>query len=210
MAWAASVGAYAEESRFLAPASGDVLASGVLHEIRWTSLCNQYPDADELELLLSVDGGRSFSIRLTAELPVCASSFRWRIPALSSSEARLAVRVGREYRAGSEEIAFVSPPFRITSFASENEPELASGSSERWTEQALSEIGAEDLLGGALHGSSERLESSSADDDLDETAPGALPALAGAARRVTVPLDSPRGSVTPLRSRRSIPLPLRE
>jgi hypothetical protein len=171
LAWAPSARAWADESRFLAPASGEILASGVAHEIRWTPQCNRYPDANEMELLLSVDGGRTFSIRVTAELPACASSFRWKVPALSTNDARLAVRVGRDGEE-SERIAFVSPPFRITSFAPAAEPELTTGTSERWTEQALSEIGAENLLGDAMHGAPERIGAPVADSELDEPPSG--------------------------------------
>src|SRR5262249_51900754 len=77
--WIVSVPAAASESRFLAPAAGDVLASGVTHEVRWESPCLSERDGGEKEVLLSVDGGRTFPIRVTAELPACAMSFRWKI-----------------------------------------------------------------------------------------------------------------------------------
>ena len=205
-----SAPAAASESRFLAPAAGDVLASGVTHEVRWESPCLSERDGGEKEVLLSVDGGRTFPIRVTAELPACAMSFRWKIPAVSSDDAQLAVRVGRDGHPESEEIAFVSAPFRITAYTTAEDSELTEGTSERWTEQALHEIGAEGLLDGALRGSPDRLEASSSDDDLDETALGTLPAPAGVARRDTVLAERPRARVVPPRSRRSIPLPLRE
>jgi len=202
--------AAASESRFLTPANGEVLASGVTHEARWLSVCPSSRDADEMEVLLSIDGGRTFPIRLTAELPLCASSFRWKVPAVSSDQARLAVRMGRDGHAESEEIVFVSPPFRITTFAAGEDSELVGGPSEWWTEQALREIGAEGLLGGALRGSPERLEAPISDTELDVPPVGALSVVLVSVRLDPTRAEAVTRTAGPRRVRRSIPLPLRE
>ena len=210
LACAITLSAEASESRFLAPAAGDILASGVPHEARWISPCESERDADEMEVLLSVDDGHTFPIRLTAELPLCASSFRWKVPSVSSDHARLAVRVGRDGHAESEAIVFVSPPFRITTFATKEDSGLVGGPSEWWTEQALREIGAEGLLGGALRGSPERLEAPISDTELDVPTAAALPDILASPRQETTFVENVAQIGVPARVRRSIPLPLRE
>jgi hypothetical protein len=203
--------AAADDARFLAPADGDLLASDVVHEARWSAPCDMPGDADEMELLLSLDGGKTFPIRLTAELPVCASTFRWRVPAVSSGMARLAVRIGEEGRAETERIAFVSGEFQIASSRSSPTAGLVQGPSEWWTEQALLEIGAESLLGGALRQEPERLHAPVTESDLEAPQSG-LPEVSTEAVGYATP--SPRdmtcGVSETLSLRRAAPLPLRE
>lgn len=76
-------------------------------EVRWTGA----PEGvEEMELLLSLDGGRHFGIRVTPDLDAERGSYQWRVPPLPSAEARLAVRVNLR---GREVLAGVSAPFRI-------------------------------------------------------------------------------------------------
>ncbi|MFY9550061.1 MAG: hypothetical protein WAU32_02825, partial [Thermoanaerobaculia bacterium] len=199
------------EPGFLAPAAGDVLASGVAHEARWNSPCGARPDADEMELLLSVDGGLTFPIRLTAELPRCASAFRWKVPALSAWHARLGVRMGHEGRRETERIAFVSEEFRIASAETSPTARLVRGPSEWWTEQALLEIGPEGLLGGSLRGAPERLQSPSEDTNLEGPRHGFREAPATSETKLEPSATGVircAGSLPP--PRRGAPLPLRE
>lgn len=77
--------------RLEAPAAGDLLHPGDVVEIRWGSLP---VGLDEFELLLSVDGGASFPVRLTPQLDPCLRSVRWLVPNLSAPRARLRLRVG--------------------------------------------------------------------------------------------------------------------
>ena len=77
-------------------------------EIRWSDVPG---DADEIELLLSVDGGRHFSLRLTDELNSDSRSFLWRVPALSAETATLAIRVGIH---GRETLSAPGPLFRLS------------------------------------------------------------------------------------------------
>lgn len=77
--------------RLEAPAAGDMLHPGDVVEIRWGSLP---VGLDEFELLLSVDGGASFPVRLTPQLDPGLRSVRWRVPNLSAPTARLRLRVG--------------------------------------------------------------------------------------------------------------------
>jgi len=71
------------------------LASGPLHagdlvELRWAPPSGR---AEELELMLSLDGGRSWHVRVSPELPGSSTSYRWRVPNLASANARLRIRM---------------------------------------------------------------------------------------------------------------------
>ncbi len=77
--------------RIVVPAPGAVLTAGEAVEVRWTDLP---PDTEEFELLLYLDDGAP-SLRLTEQLDPGLRRFLWRVPALPSSEARLAIRFNR-------------------------------------------------------------------------------------------------------------------
>lgn len=81
----------APDVTFTQPEPGATLHGGELMEIRWSSVP---PEADEVELLLSVDGGQHFSLRLTEELDADSRSFRWRVPNLIADGATLVLRMG--------------------------------------------------------------------------------------------------------------------
>jgi hypothetical protein len=66
--------------------------------------------ADEMELLLSLDGGRHFDVRVSPECDPRRGQWRWRVPNLPSADARLAIRVGDER---GERLASVSARFAI-------------------------------------------------------------------------------------------------
>jgi len=190
------------------PAAGDVAASGVLHEARWSAPCGADTDADEMELLLSLDGGHTFPIRLTAELAPCTTHFRWRVPNVSTERARLAVRQGREGRAEAEEIAILSPEFRITAFGPDDSQQIQ-GPTEVWTEQALREIGAENRLPGSFRRSTERLEAAGTEEDLDVPSPEAQARAVDSGRR-EAPTIAAAKAVEKFASRpHSTPVPMR-
>ena len=77
--------------RFSQPAEGSSLLEGETIQIRWSGVP---ADAEEMELLLSVDGGKNFSLRLTDELKSGSGSFLWRVPGLLTDTASLGIRVG--------------------------------------------------------------------------------------------------------------------
>jgi hypothetical protein len=83
------------------------LRAGEAVELRWTGLP---PGTEELEILLSLDDGRSYPLRVTAELEPCAGGFRWRVPNLAAARARLLLRYGERHR---ESNAGPTAPFRI-------------------------------------------------------------------------------------------------
>lgn len=150
---------------FLSPARGEVLAPGSIVEVRWSSACNlerDEPDreeregetgerdADEAEILLSLDGGLTFPIRVSTELSPCASELRWRVPALPTAQARLALRTGEEGREETEEIQLVSEPFAILADAAGASEALVSRGFEWWTPQHPHPGSAEDALDPAI------------------------------------------------------------
>ena len=72
-------------------------------------------DVDEMEILLSLDDGRSFPVRVTREIEPGARVVRWTVPALATSSARLRVRFG-EHEGGAREHETWGPmsaPFAI-------------------------------------------------------------------------------------------------
>lgn len=83
------------------------LKAGERAAIRWRGLP---AGAEEAELLLSLDGGQHFSVRLTESLSPESGFYEWVVPNLSTRHARLALRVGVE---GREEISLESEPFEI-------------------------------------------------------------------------------------------------
>ena len=71
------------------------LHAGQRFEIRWST-----PDdgVEELEILLSIDGGRHFPLRVSPELDAREGRYVWRVPSLSSADARLRLRYNRDGR----------------------------------------------------------------------------------------------------------------
>lgn len=126
LAWAAASAARPGVS-FSAPRAGDVLRAGEEVEVRWTEVPAH---ADEMELLLSLDGGQRISLRLTEELPSSARSFVWKVPNLSTTLAALVLRVGEGD--DGETIAAVSEPFAIVPDASLASERIAVRGGELW------------------------------------------------------------------------------
>jgi len=92
---------------------------------------------DEAELVLSLDDGATFPVRLTARIPPDARSTVWRVPALPTEHARLALRAGLDEREGAEELLFVSEPFAIASPGARPREELFAINGEWRTRDAL-------------------------------------------------------------------------
>lgn len=105
---AADIASSLSAIRFLQPAEGSSLHEGETVEIHWSGVPG---DADEIELLLSVDAGRHFSLRLTDELNSGSRSFLWRVPGLMTDTASLAIRVGVH---GREITSAPGPLFRLS------------------------------------------------------------------------------------------------
>jgi hypothetical protein len=116
-------------------AFGDRLRPGTEQTVDWVLDRAANIGHDEMELVLSLDGGQSYSVRLTAPIAVSDHAVRWRVPALPTEHARLALRAGNDEITESEEILLVSDEFAIAS--SEDEEELYAVAGEWRTAEAL-------------------------------------------------------------------------
>jgi hypothetical protein len=133
---------------FAAPSAGESLSPGSVVELRWTSPCDDLRrrNLDEAELVLSLDGGRTFPVRVTPELNSCATRFVWTVPALPAAHARLALRAGAEERDASEALVAVSADFRILPDPDGRVEQLRRRAAEWWTPSRPPAATAEDLL----------------------------------------------------------------
>jgi len=91
--------------------AGDVL------ELSWSELP---AGIDECEILLSLDDGRTWPVRVSPELERAERRYRWRVPNLPSPTARLRLRLGG---ARGERLAPVSAAFRIEGSAAAGPPD---------------------------------------------------------------------------------------
>jgi hypothetical protein len=110
------------------PGAGSTLQAGQLVEVRWTGVP---ASAREIELVLSVDGGRTFPLRVTGELGPKSGSFFWRVPNLSSDQVSLALRVGID---GTEAVIAAGPAFRVRPDPTPGKTALVWKSGEIWLE----------------------------------------------------------------------------
>jgi hypothetical protein len=101
----------ARPGRFLEPATGGRLEPGSTVHVAWS--LEEAPEFDEMELVLSLDGGQSFPLRVTGDLSVAAKSLLWRVPRLPTAHARLALRTGTGERRETETLRMVGEEFTI-------------------------------------------------------------------------------------------------
>ncbi len=139
--------------QFLTPGAGEALAPGAIVEVRWPpSLCAPHSELgegreiDEAEIVLSLDGGRTFPIRVTPELSPCASRFLWKVPALATAHARLALRAGADDRSETESIEILSAEFRILADPDGRVEQLRRHVAEWWTPVDPGWLGTEGFL----------------------------------------------------------------
>jgi hypothetical protein len=136
----------------VSPGAGEALAPGAVIEVRWASLCDVKSlsgtkrEIDEAEVVLSLDGGRTFPIRVTPELSPCATHFLWTVPALPTVHARLAVRAGSEERDATETLEILSGDFRILQDPDGRVEKLRRHVNEWWIAPPPVALSAEDLL----------------------------------------------------------------
>lgn len=200
--------AAAADERFEVPAPGSVVVSGAAVEVRWSPSSDRR-QAREQELVLSLDGGLTFPIRVSPEMPARSTGFRWIVPGLSSVHARLAVRSGSGEGNEDETLEGISGEFTIVSAAA-GSGELVRGATEWWTRQALLGVSAEDLLAEAMRGPAEQLVVPGFVLDISEPNPPAAPGqgLSGKRLAVTANASRPTASGIPA-ARPAAPLPLR-
>ena len=86
-----------EMARLVSPFSGDELIAGSFATIEWEGLA--LPEHTvEWEAFLSVDGGRTWPLRVTPHLDISIRRFTFRVPDLPTRDARIMLRFGDERR----------------------------------------------------------------------------------------------------------------
>ena len=200
----------------ISPGAGEALAPGAVVEVRWASLCDvarggEKREIDEAEVVLSLDGGRTFPIRVTPELRPCTTRFLWTVPALPTIHARLALRAGSEQRDATESLEILSGEFRILSDPDGRVEKLRRHVDEWWIPPPPAALTAEDLLGRSMSPANGRMAApvSSFDAAVPSTSSSTFrPARAAALGLVAVSSSGssvpsfptrPTGSSTPLR-----------
>ncbi len=105
------------------PESGAVLRGGDLVTLRWNSLPDEI---EEFEIILSIDGGERYSIRLTPQTEPSTESCCWQVPNIPADNARIRLRIGYD---GREFECPESHPFHIIvrDHASQNIPHFREG-----------------------------------------------------------------------------------
>lgn len=94
-----------EMARLLSPAAGEELAAGSFATIEWEGL--DLPErAEEWEAFLSLDGGRTWPLRVTPHLDISIRRFSFRVPDLPSRDVRVLLRFGDEHH---EEVEMEAP-----------------------------------------------------------------------------------------------------
>lgn len=133
----ASAVAAAAPAGFDRPSFRERLEPGSTVVASWSLDAETLRGLDEAELVLSLDGGVTFPVRLTARIGPEARSTTWRVPALPTENARVALRAGLDERASTEEFLFVSEPFAIASPGTRPREELFAVNDEWRTREAL-------------------------------------------------------------------------
>jgi len=213
---AGTLGAEPRRDTFESPGRGETLVPGSIVEIRWTAACESDAAAtereeDEAELVLSLDGGMTFPIRVSTEISPCASRVAWRVPALASSQARLGWRTGEAEREDEERIEIVGEPFAILPDAAAAEAEaLYARGAEWWTPEPPAPLGAEDAVRTTLGGNASTLAAAAVSIEIGPPSPVA--SVRPDLRSARAPLNLPtpvRASARSLASSPAAPTPLR-
>jgi len=133
--WPAS--ASAQAGGFVASPAGGRVRAGEVVPLSWSLGAAGTADRDEMELVLSLDDGATFPIRVVARLAPSDAEVAWRVPALPAEHARLALRAGEDGAGETEEIVAVSDAFTITASRFESLERLFAVADEWRTEDAL-------------------------------------------------------------------------
>jgi hypothetical protein len=101
LAWApAAALAAAAPVRLLAPWDGAALAAGSTAEIEWAPLdaFHRLSRTEEWEAFLSLDGGKTYPVRITPHLDQDLRRFRFQVPPVPAADVRILLRFGDERR----------------------------------------------------------------------------------------------------------------
>jgi hypothetical protein len=84
-------------ARLISPAAGQVLHPGQNVKVQWTSALPHIDlTACEMEVWLSLDGGRTFTMCITPILDPRAQFFYWTVPNIPTNAAVMDIRFGCE------------------------------------------------------------------------------------------------------------------
>jgi hypothetical protein len=158
--------AQARPTELLEPVRGARLQPGAIVRVSWTRGVSGEREFDEMELVLSLDGGRSFPLRVTREVSPAEDSVLWRVPRLPSARARIALRAGRSEKPESETIRTVSAEFTILADADDPLEQLCRVRGEWRTREAAGS--AKDLPEGSLSDSPDEMRSALSPDGAAE------------------------------------------
>ncbi len=183
---------------------------GATVDVRWSAVCRGAEGESESELVLSLDGGVTFPIRLTPEMSPCATGFQWRVPALRTAHGRLALRRGSGEESEDERLDLVSEEFAIVAPDAEPPEDLTRGPREWWTRQALDGDGAQQLPAASMAGDAEELVAPGATVEATEPPAPVLTSPAAAAAALSEGAREGRPPSTHSIASKSVaPLPLR-
>src|ERR1044072_854343 len=87
---AASAGARDNEPRLIIP-GGHIVRAGQLIDLRWSPA----DSVSELEILVSLDGGRHYSVCISPRLDPRRCDFVWRVPRVGKAALRMRIRFNR-------------------------------------------------------------------------------------------------------------------
>jgi len=195
--YAVAAFAQARPEELLEPVRGARLQPGAIVRVSWTPGSSARRDFDEMELVLSLDGGRSFPLRVTRVVSPAEDSVLWRVPRLPSEHARIALRAGRDEKRESETIRTVSAEFTILAEGDDPLEQLCRVRGEWRTREAAGS--AKDLPDGSLAASPDEMRAAPPSDRAAET-PG--PAASEPTRGRC---DVPAAAVRPEKTERSRP-----
>jgi hypothetical protein len=195
----------------MAPLDAARLEPGSIQPITW-SLGADAEAFDEMELVLSLDGGRTFPLRVTRRIAPDASVWLWEVPALPTEHARLGLRVGSDQPPAAERIALVSGEFSIAAAPSLPLEEIFSVAGEARTHAAMDASALPPLPDAALRTG---LDAGPAAEPVYEPTPKRVHGIAGPLERSAG--ETAEGAAPALRSRGLTPnarspvlLPMRE
>lgn len=89
--------------QLVAPRAGTALAAGSTAELEWASAAT-LAGVEEWEAFLSVDGGKTYPVRITPHLDQDLRRITWQVPSTPTPDARLLLRFGDERREVSVEL----------------------------------------------------------------------------------------------------------
>ena len=94
--------------QLVAPRAGAALAAGSTAELEWAPAGKLGAGIEEWEAFLSVDGGKTYPVRITPHLDQDLRRITWQVPSTPTPDARLLLRFGDE-REGEEEVSVELP-----------------------------------------------------------------------------------------------------